>query len=125
MHISLQVSDKIVQTETSFVEYDGPVVNLTFNEDTNLSICHSFIIENTLACDDTPVYVESDAQTIESGGLVSSLAIQTDLFFETEFNVFTENHLSESDVHQNEDVLSHFRAKTNTWCQTLKVKNRK
>jgi len=121
MDILLQVSNKVVQTDTSFLlkGRDAPLFNLKFNEDTVLSTCDSFIVENTLADDDTPVYVDRDVQTLESGGLVSSVTVQTEhLSVITDFAVFIENCISES-INQDEDLLGNLRPKTDSWCQTL------
>lgn len=68
MDILLQVSNKVVQTDTSFVlkGRDAPLFNLKFNEDTVFPTCDSFIVESILA-DDIPVDVDRDVQTLESG----------------------------------------------------------
>jgi hypothetical protein len=55
LHIFLQATNriKIVQTETScYINKDRPLFNVTLKEDTVLSTCHSFIVENTLADDE-------------------------------------------------------------------------
>lgn len=59
-----------------------------------LSECVSFFVENTLADDDTPIYVDTISQTIESGGVLldkQSQTLKTDLKFNS---IFTENKLS-------------------------------
>lgn len=76
-------------------------------------MCHSFILENTLADDQTKVFVDSDTQILESGGLVKSPVVQTDVTsFIKDSNVFTENSLSETSHRVNEnDELTCFKAK--------------
>lgn len=123
LHIFLQATNriKIVQTETScYINKDRPLFNVTLKEDTVLSTCHSFILENTLADDENKVFVDTDTQTLESGGIVESSSVQTHIIFSKDCDVFTGNDLSETSILENDD-LTCFKAKACSWSQTLKV----
>lgn len=59
-----------------------------------LSTVTSFITENTLAFDDSPVYVDHLVQTVESGGFLTDKNQQTENCESLNFQVYTENCLS-------------------------------
>lgn len=57
---------------------------------------HSLITEHTQKDDVDPIFVETHAQTIESGELLICTAVQTDATVLSIFLLFTENLLSET-----------------------------
>jgi len=82
--------------------------------DHELSECHSFFLENTLAEDDRPVYVEGSTITAERGGLLidkeTENPVQSDELQSAKFLLYTENFVSETD-------------KNDTYCKTLLATN--
>ncbi|KAL4223315.1 hypothetical protein ACF0H5_016786 [Mactra antiquata] len=85
------------QTEVSTV---NSVYDKLFNREYRKALvkCQSFFMCNTLADDNSPIFIDMYTQTIESGGLIVDKGVQThseNLEFET---VFTENVLSHTEV---------------------------
>ena len=70
--------------------------------DHELSECHSFFLENTLADDDTPVYVERSTIPDKE----TENPVQSDELQSAKFLLYTEDFVSETD-------------KNDTYCQTL------
>ena len=60
----------------------------------DLSTVTSFITENTLAFDSSPVHVDHLVQTIESGGFLTDAIQQTEKCESLNFDIFTDNCLS-------------------------------
>lgn len=94
---------------SSLIHVDKPIFNKCFQDELSLvSTCHLFILENTLADDLTPIYIETDSQTFESGGFVTQSQTQTEFGLENlnEIIVCTDNVLSHSIELYNEVDIS-------------------
>lgn len=107
--ISVFQFDKSSSTQTDIhIPQINTEKNFAHVTDT-LYICDSFITENTLCDDDTPVIVDSEVQTIQTGNFLEDKETQTDITLDQQIfftSIFTDNF-----ENQNEG--------SNQFCQTL------
>ena len=98
---TFQVTNTSCQTDLVNLTISKQKFNYRQNiEGSELTECHSFLCENTLADDDTPLFVEQSTITAERGGLLvnkitenphNSNELQKGLYY-----INTENSLSET-----------------------------
>lgn len=63
---------------SSLIQVDKPLFNKCFQDELKLvSPCHSFILINL-----TPIYIETDSKTFESGDFVTQSQTQTEFGLE-------------------------------------------
>ncbi|CAG2242439.1 unnamed protein product [Mytilus edulis] len=91
---------------SSLIHVDKPIFNKCFQDELSLvSTCHSFILENTLADDLTPIYIETDSQTFESGGFVTQSQTQTEFGLENLNEIIVEEKSKNSILTEKLDIL--------------------
>lgn len=98
---TFQVTDTSCQTDLENLTQSDVYFNKRRPiEQSDLTECHSFFQDNTLAEEDSPVYVERSTLTAESGGLSVNKYIDNPVCSSeldtAKFCVFTENRISET-----------------------------
>lgn len=123
------LEDRCMQTDVTLVigEDRPKVFNKTLSH-VPLCTCYSLFLENTLASDDSTVFIERDTQTIESGGICKDSDTQTSckspnfyVFIEnvtsgtTENTIYYQNEYTQ--YHRSQDI--HSSVSSNSYTQTL------
>jgi hypothetical protein len=73
------LESSVTQTELTCLGVSGSIAFAKKLDDYELYFCDSFITCNTLVDDYTPVVVDSEVQTIESGNTLQDNCVQTDI----------------------------------------------